>query len=121
MAFRSTTSGILLNGADMSADILSSDREVGWVMQLSRAFYYLSLQIETKTLTTHVGTLYWQVSNTGETNSWNDLGSLSITSGTAISSFQDSIGTAAKYLRIFYDFTSGGGDLHVTGHSKQQG
>ena len=110
--------GRIVNGVDMSASFNSTDPAIDAnILTISRTSNFVSLEMWTETLTTHVGTIYWDVSNTGDR--WFNVGSVAVTSGTAFEDFQDNIQTTAKYLRVRWAVTSGGGDLYVIAHRKE--
>lgn len=59
----------------------------------------------------HVGVVKWELSNIADAiGSFTSKGSYNITTGAAINRLEDNITTSARFMRVWYDWTSGGTD-----------
>ncbi|MCP4549510.1 MAG: hypothetical protein GY835_23895 [bacterium] len=103
--------GTLLSAGDMASDIVPEIYAV-----LPRASR-VSLQAISTVATTHVGTIYFEVSQ--DQASWTSHSSRAVASGSAHNSTDD-ITTYAEYLRVRYESTSGDGILTVEMHASPE-
>jgi len=84
---------------------------------------FIALQIKTTqgaALPDHVGVVRWEVANAAlDITTFAAKGSYAIVAGAEINQMEDNITTSARFLRVWYDRTSGGDDdtLNIVVHT----